>query len=87
MSPNAAQWLERALKLSDDERTELIVRLLDMMSDASESARGNETGRDSTAIETASIEEARRRLQEIKAGGVEPAPWGEARERIFAREP
>lgn len=87
MSPNAAQLLERALALSDDERTELIVRLLDMMSDAPDSARSNETSRDSAVIEAAWIEEARRRLREIKAGRVEPAPWSEARERIFAHEP
>ena len=87
MSPDVAQVLERALELSDDERTELIVRLLDMVSDASESARGNETSHDSAAIEAAWIAEARRRLQEIKAGSVEPAPWSQARERIFAREP
>ena len=87
MSPNAAQLLERALELSDDERTELIVRLLDMMPDSPEPVRDNETSRDSAAIESAWIGEARRRLQEIKAGRVEPAPWSEERERIFAREP
>jgi putative addiction module component (TIGR02574 family) len=87
MSPNAAQVLERALELSDDERTELLVRLLDMMPQAPQPVRGNETSRDSADIEAAWIAEARRRLQEIKAGRVEPAPWSEARARIFAREP
>jgi putative addiction module component (TIGR02574 family) len=86
MSPDAAQLLERALELSDDERTELLVRLLDMMPFAPEPVRGNEACRDSAAIEAAWIAEARRRLQEIKAGRVEAAPWSEARERIFARE-
>jgi hypothetical protein len=42
MSPNAAQLLERALELSHDERTELLVRLLDMMSDSPEPVRDNE---------------------------------------------
>lgn len=36
-------------------------------------------------LEAAWIEEARRRLHDIKAGRVEPAPWSEARDRIFAR--
>lgn len=84
MSPNADQLLERALELSDDERTELIVRLLDTMRDTLESAPGSGDG---AVLEAAWIEEARRRLQEIRAGSVEPAPWHEARERIFAREP
>jgi putative addiction module component (TIGR02574 family) len=81
MSPNAAQLLERALELSDDERAELIVRLLDTMSE------GSEPNADGAAIEAAWIEEARRRLHEIKSGRVEPSPWSEARERIFAHEP
>lgn len=81
MSPNAAQLLERALELSDDERAELIVRLLDTL------AEDSEPSTDGAAIEAAWIEEARQRLQEIKAGRVEPAPWSEARERIFAHEP
>jgi hypothetical protein len=87
MSPNAAQVLERALELSDDERTELLVRLLDMMPHAPEPVRDNETGRDSMATEATWIEEARRRLHGMKAGRVEPAPWSEARERIFVPEP
>lgn len=83
MSLNAAQLLERALELSEDERAELIVRLLDTMRDTLESAPGD----DSAVLEAAWIEEARRRLHEIKAARVKPAPWSEARERIFAREP
>ena len=83
MSLNAAQLLERALELSDDERAELIVRLLDTMCDTRESTHGD----DCTVLEAVWIEEARRRLHEIKAGRVEPAPWSEARERIFAQEP
>jgi putative addiction module component (TIGR02574 family) len=81
MSPDAAHLLERALELSDDERAELIVRLLDTISEESEASA------DGAAIEAAWIEEARRRLHEIKAGRVEPSPWSEARERIFAHEP
>lgn len=78
MSPNAAQLLERALELSNDERAELIVRLLDTMSEDSDPSA------DGAATEAAWIEEARRRLHEIKTGRIEPAPWSEARERIFA---
>lgn len=84
MSPNAAQLLERALELSDDERAELIVRLLDTMRATPEPAHSNDA---IAVLEAVWIEEARRRLHEIKAGRVEPAPWSEARERIFAREP
>lgn len=81
MSPDAAELLERALELPDDERVELIVRLLDTMLATPESAHSNDSG-DSAALEAAWIEEARRRLREIKAGHVEPAPWNQARERL-----
>lgn len=79
MSSTVAQLLERALELSDGERVELIVRLLDTMLATPESAHGNDS---SAALEAAWIEEARWRLHEIKAGHVEPAPWNQARERL-----
>lgn len=80
MSPTAAQLFEQALALSDDERTELIVRLLDLVP----GLHDRDTG---AVIEAAWMEEARQRLSDIEAGRVSTAPWSEARERIFAREP
>ena len=88
MSPAAAQLFEQVLALSDDERTELLVRLLDLMSDIElglePGLRDRETG---AVIEAAWMEEARQRLSDIEAGRVSTVPWSEARERIFAREP
>lgn len=86
MSPDTAQVLERALALSDDERVELIVRLLDTIG-RGEPAPAHELGDDSAAIAAAWIAEARQRLRDIDAGRVEPLPWDEARARIFAHEP
>ncbi|XXX80087.1 addiction module protein [Sorangium sp. So ce134] len=36
-------------------------------------------------VERAWVEEARRRLDDIRAGRSQPVPWEEARRRIFAR--
>jgi putative addiction module component (TIGR02574 family) len=36
-------------------------------------------------VERAWVEEARKRLNDIRAGRSQPVPWEEARSRIFAR--
>lgn len=85
MSSTAAQLFEQALDLSDEERAELIVRLLDTVSDAGSGVHDQDDSRGT--IEASWMEEARRRLGDIESGRVSPVPWSEARERMFARKP
>jgi putative addiction module component (TIGR02574 family) len=86
MSPTAALLFEQALDLSDDERAELIVRLLDTMGPVEPGLRDRDDS-GGASIEAAWMQEARRRLSDIEAGRVSAVPWSEARERIVAREP
>jgi putative addiction module component (TIGR02574 family) len=73
MSGEALRLLDEALQLPEEDRAELALRLLDSVGEAPE------------GVERAWIEEAKRRLAEIKRGEVATVPWHEARERIFAR--
>ena len=73
MSGEAQRLLDEALQLTQEDRTELALRLLDSV------------GEPADEVERAWIEEGKRRLAEIKRGEVATSPWSEARERIFAR--
>ena len=73
MSGQALRLLDEALQLSEEDRAELALRLLDSV------------GEPAAEVERAWIEEAKRRLAEIQRGEVGTVPWAEARERIFAR--
>lgn len=73
MSRQAQRLLDEALQLSQEDRAEHALRLLDSVGEPDED------------VERAWIEEARRRLSEIKRGEVATTRWAEARERIFAR--
>ena len=73
MSSNALRLLDEALQLSEQDRAELALRLLDSV------------GEPTDQVERAWIEEAKRRLAEIDSGQVQTVPWSEARQRIFAR--
>ena len=73
MSGQALQLLDEALRLPEEDRTELALRLLDSVGEPTE------------AVERAWIEQAKQRLTEIKSGKVTTSSWPEARERIFAR--
>ncbi|AUX23814.1 hypothetical protein SOCEGT47_043440 [Sorangium cellulosum] len=74
MSFRAEELLEQAMKLPESERRVLAPRLLESVGDESPEE-----------IERAWVEEARRRLDDIREGRSQPIPWKEARGRIFAR--
>lgn len=73
MSSNALRLLDEALQLPEDDRAELVLRLLDSL------------GEPTDEVERAWITEAKRRLSEIQRGESHTVPWAEARQRIFAR--
>ncbi len=73
MSGQAQRLLDEALQLSEQDRAELALRLLDTI------------GEPADQVELAWIEEAKRRLAAIDRGEVQTVPWPEARERIFTR--
>lgn len=73
MSPEARRLLDEAMKLPEQDRADLALRLLDSV------------GKPAEEVERAWFEEAKRRLGEIERGEVQTVPWTEARERIFAR--
>jgi putative addiction module component (TIGR02574 family) len=73
MSADAQRILDEALKLPDQDRAAIAMRLLDSV------------GESADEIENAWLQEARARLADIERGSVQTAPWTEARERIFAR--
>ncbi len=60
------------MKLSDDERAELAVLLEDSVGDGSSDEE----------IEAAWIAEAKRRLEEIESGKVQPIPWEEVAKEL-----
>ncbi|HEU4406658.1 MAG TPA: addiction module protein [Polyangiaceae bacterium] len=74
MSDPAEKLLDEALKLPESERRALALRLLDSVGDEPEDD-----------VERAWVEEAKRRLDDVRAGRAQAVPWAEARERIFAR--
>jgi putative addiction module component (TIGR02574 family) len=74
MSDPAEKLLDEALKLPESERRALALRLLDSVGDEPEGE-----------VERAWIDEAKRRLDDVRARRTELSPWAEARKRIFAR--
>ncbi|WP_437946338.1 addiction module protein [Sorangium sp. So ce296] len=74
MSLPAEELLDQAMKLPESERRVLALRLLESVGDESPEE-----------VERAWVEEARRRLDDVRAGRSQPVPWEEARRRIFAR--
>ncbi|WP_441286476.1 addiction module protein [Sorangium sp. KYC3313] len=74
MSLPAEELLDEAMKLPESERRVLALRLLESVGDESPEA-----------IERAWVEEARERLDDIRAGRSKPVPWEAARGRIFTR--
>lgn len=74
MSDPAEKLFDEALKLPEVERRALALRLLDSVSDEPEGEG-----------ERAWVDEAKRRLDDVRAGRTQVAPWAEARGRIFAR--
>lgn len=74
VSETAKKLYDQALKLDDEERSVLALRLLDSVGEAPE------------VIEKAWLEEVRRRLKDIDDGSVEPVAWEAAKQRIFAQD-
>jgi putative addiction module component (TIGR02574 family) len=74
MSSNALRLLDEALRLPEQDRAELALRLLDSVGDEPASE-----------VERAWIDEAKRRLAELERGEVSTVAWPEAGKRIFAR--
>jgi len=73
MSTQALRILDEALQLSEQDRAELALRLLDSV------------GEPAGEVERAWIDEAKRRLADVDAGSVKAVAWTEARQRMFAR--
>jgi putative addiction module component (TIGR02574 family) len=74
MADTADKLLDEAMKLPDGERRALALRLLDSVGDEPPAE-----------VERAWLEEAQRRLADIREGRAEAVPWAEARRRIFDR--
>jgi putative addiction module component (TIGR02574 family) len=74
MSSAAEKILEDAMRLPESDRRVVALCLLDSV--------GDDPPAD---VEQAWIDEARRRMAEIKSGAAGAVPWSEARQRIFDR--
>ena len=74
MTAAAEKVFDDALKLADGERRMLALWLLD--------SAGDELPED---VEKAWVEEARRRLADVRTGRTSAVPWEEAQRRIVAR--
>ncbi|CAN93866.1 MULTISPECIES: addiction module protein [Sorangium] len=74
MSLPAEEILDEAMKLPESERRVLALRLLESVGDEAPEE-----------VERAWAEEARERLDDIRAGRSKPVPWEEAHGRIFTR--
>ncbi|XXY49588.1 addiction module protein [Sorangium sp. So ce269] len=74
MTLPAEELLDEAMKLPESERRVLALRLLESV--------GDDSPED---VERAWVEEARKRLDDIRSARSQPVPWDEARGRIFAR--
>ena len=74
MGDAAEKFLDDAMHLPESERRVLALWLLDSVGDEP-----------AEVVERAWAEEARRRLDDLRAGRTQAVPWEEARQRIFAR--
>jgi putative addiction module component (TIGR02574 family) len=73
VSETAKKLYDEALKLDDEERSVLALRLLDSV------------GENPAIIEKAWLEEVRVRLKDIDEGRASPVAWEDARQHIFAQ--
>ncbi|MFT4099425.1 MAG: addiction module protein [Burkholderiaceae bacterium] len=73
MSTRTDALLDTVLALPPDERSELVIALLDSLEDD-----------DPQSITDAWRDEIRRRKEDIEAGRVRLVPWTEARDRLLA---
>ena len=73
MNARVDHLLNEALALDPDERSALVVALLDSMD-----------GEDEATAMKAWADEVRRRKDELRSGAVDAVPWAEARGRLNA---
>ena len=73
MNARVDHLLDEALGLPTDERSALVVALLDSLE-----------GSDDSAISDAWRQELRKRQAALRAGTVKAVPWGEAKARLSA---
>jgi putative addiction module component (TIGR02574 family) len=73
MNARVDHLLDEALALEPDERSALVVALLDSLD-----------GEDETTTTKAWAEEIRRRRDELRSGAATAVPWEEARARLNA---
>jgi putative addiction module component (TIGR02574 family) len=71
MTQDTAPWLEQALRLHEQERADLVARLLDSLDPVAEEN-----------VAEAWSQEVQERLEELDRGKVQPLPWSEARRMI-----
>ena len=71
MNARVDHLLTEALELPTDERSALVVALLDSLE-----------GSTDASISQAWLDEIRQRRQALKSGTVKPVPWAEARGRL-----
>jgi putative addiction module component (TIGR02574 family) len=72
MAATPKQLYDRAMRLNDEERAELVGMLLESL----------EIG-DDEGVEAAWLKEIERRVAELDSGAVESIPWTEVRSRVF----
>ena len=73
MNARVDNLIDEALALAPNERSALVVALLDSLD-----------GEDETAVAKAWADEIRRRKSDLRAGLAQAVPWAEARARLDA---
>ena len=73
MNARVDHLIDEALQLGPDDRSALVVALLDSLD-----------GDDEASVTKAWAEEFRRRKAELRSGAASSAPWAEARARLSA---
>ena len=66
------QLYDRAMRLNDEERAELVGMLLESLEVESDDG-----------VEAAWLREIERRIAELDSGAVKSVPWAEVRSRVF----
>jgi len=73
MNARVDHLIDEALALAPDERSAVVLALLDSLD-----------GDDEAAVTTAWAEEIRRRKSDLRSGAAHAVPWAEARARLNA---
>ena len=73
MNARVDHLIEEALAMAPDERSAVLIALLDSLEDEGDAAATQ-----------AWMDELRQRREELRSGAVKAVPWGEARARLNA---